>query len=59
LKVTIFDGEWLDAGTFDSLLEAGRIVKQKKLYKKFHPIVNRAIAEFNLEMKNICKKKLI
>lgn len=59
LKVTIFKGAWLDAGTFDSLLEAGRVVKQKKLYKKFHPLVDKAIAEFNAELKDICKKKLI
>jgi glucose-1-phosphate thymidylyltransferase len=51
-------GEWLDAGTFDSLLEAGNIVKQKKIYKNFHPLVDSAIADFNAEMKEICKKKL-
>jgi glucose-1-phosphate thymidylyltransferase len=51
-------GEWLDAGTFDSLLEAGNIVKQKKIYKNFHPLVDSAIADFNAEMKGICKKKL-
>lgn len=59
LKVGIISGEWLDAGTFDSLLEAGSIVKNKKLYKKFHPLVDKAIAEFNEELKGICKKKLL
>ncbi len=58
LKVTIFDGAWLDAGTVDSLLEAGNIVKDKQLYKNFHPLINKALDEFNSELKNICKKKL-
>ena len=52
------EGEWLDAGTFDSLLQAGNIVKNKKIYKNFHPIVDSAIEEFNAELKEICKKKL-
>lgn len=58
LEVTVFKGEWLDAGTFDSLLEAGNIVKNKGLNKNFHPIITRAIEEFNEELKEICKKKL-
>lgn len=59
LKVTVFRGAWLDAGTFDSLLEASQIVKQKKINKKSHPIIEKAIAEFNAELKEICKKKLL
>jgi glucose-1-phosphate thymidylyltransferase len=59
LRVKVFEGEWLDAGTFDSLLAAGNIVKEKKLYKNFHPIVDSAIADFNCELKEICKKKLL
>ena len=59
LKVSTVIGEWLDAGTFDSLLEAGNIVKNKKLYKKFDPIIDRAIFEFNEELKFIAKKKLL
>lgn len=58
LAVEKIKGEWLDAGTFDSLLEAGHIVKNKKLYKNFHPLIDKAIAEFNAELKEICKKKL-
>lgn len=58
LKVTVFNGSWLDAGTFDSLLEAGNIVKQKKLFEKFDPIIDEAIAEFNDELKAIAKKKI-
>lgn len=59
LKVHICRGEWLDAGTFDSLLEASRIVKEKEIYKNFHPIVNKAIAEFNEELKELSRKKLV
>jgi len=59
LTVQKIEGEWLDAGTFDSLLEAGNIVKEKEIYKKFDPVINRAIQEFNEELKNIAKKKLI
>lgn len=59
LKVTTFEGEWLDAGTFDSLLEAGNIVKKKEFYRNFDPLVDQAIAEFNEELKSIAKKKLL
>lgn len=58
LEVGLVKGKWLDAGTFDSLLEAGVYVKEKKLNEKFDPIINRAIAEFNEELKIISKKKL-
>jgi len=58
LIVTVFDGAWLDAGTFDSLLDAGRVVKERGIHKKFDPIIDLAIAEFNAEMKEVCKKKL-
>jgi len=59
LKVYVCQGEWLDAGTFDSLLEASRIVKEKEIYKNFHPIINKAIEEFNAELKEMSKKKLL
>ncbi|HOW60290.1 MAG TPA: sugar phosphate nucleotidyltransferase [Candidatus Moranbacteria bacterium] len=59
LAVEKIEGEWLDAGTFDSLLEAGNIVKKKELYKKFDPIINQAIEEFNEELRTIAKKKLL
>jgi len=39
-------------------LEAGNVVKKKKLYKKFHPIIDKAILEFNEELKIIAKKKI-
>jgi glucose-1-phosphate thymidylyltransferase len=59
LEVSAFSGEWLDAGTFDTLLEAGKIVKEKEIYKKFDPIIDKAISEFNEELKQIVKKRLI
>jgi glucose-1-phosphate thymidylyltransferase len=59
LRVSIIKGEWLDAGTFDTLLEAGNIVKKKRLYRKFHPIIEKAVSEFNGEIKEISKKKLL
>jgi len=59
LQVEILQGEWLDAGTFDSLLEAGNIVKNKGINKNFDPRIERAILEFNEELKTIAKKKLL
>ncbi|MDO8241182.1 MAG: sugar phosphate nucleotidyltransferase [Candidatus Moranbacteria bacterium] len=58
LKVTVFDGEWLDAGTFDSLLEAGKIVKDKGISANFHPIIKDAVRKFNEEMKTRLKRNL-
>ena len=51
LDVGVIDGVWLDAGTYDSLLEAGKIVKKKKLYQQFHPLVEEAMQQFNQELK--------
>lgn len=59
LTVSTFEGAWLDAGTFDSLLEAGNIVKEKKIYKKFDATINKAIREFNEELKILAKKRLM
>jgi glucose-1-phosphate thymidylyltransferase len=59
LQVQKIEGEWLDAGTFDSLLEAGNIVKEKEIYKNFDPLIDQAIQEFNEELKKIAKKKLL
>jgi len=58
LAVKTFTGAWLDAGTFDSLLEAGQVVKEKKIYENFHPVINEAIAEFNARLKMLSKKML-
>lgn len=58
LKVGRLKGEWLDAGTYDSLLDAGNIVREKEIYKNFDPVINQAIKEFNEEFKVIMKKRL-
>ncbi len=58
LEVGLVKGEWLDAGTFDSLLEAGNIVKDKKIYEKFDPLIEKAMKEFNKELKELAKKRL-
>lgn len=58
LEVTIFEGQWLDAGTPDSLLEASRIVKEKEITKNFHPVIDQAITEFSEDLKVLSKKKL-
>jgi glucose-1-phosphate thymidylyltransferase len=59
LQVSAFEGAWLDAGTFDTLLEAGRIVKEKEIYKNFDPEIEKAIEDFNAEIKAIAKKQLL
>lgn len=58
LKVSTIRGEWLDAGTFNTLLEASTIVKQKEIYKNFDPIIDEAIQEFSEELKVMAKKRL-
>ncbi len=58
LEVAMVEGVWLDAGTFDALLDAGNIVKEKKLNENFDPRINQAIHEFNKELKALAKKRL-
>ncbi len=58
LKVEKIKGAWLDAGTFDSLLEAGNVVRERGVNKNFDPITEAAITEFNKNLKDIAKKKL-
>ena len=58
LRVKKIKGAWLDAGMYDSLLEASIMVKKKEVYKKFDPMIDEAIKEFNLELKSIAKKRL-
>ena len=58
LQVKKITGAWLDAGTYDSLLEAGIIAKEKKLSEKFHPLTNKAIELFNNELKEKSKNLL-
>ncbi len=58
LTVNMINGSWLDAGTFDALLEAGNIVREKGISKNFHPLINEAIDDFNLRLKNLAKATL-
>ncbi|MCK5081014.1 MAG: hypothetical protein KAQ63_02520, partial [Candidatus Moranbacteria bacterium] len=59
LKVEKIEGEWLDAGTFDSLLDASNLVKEKKLYKNFDKTIEKAILNYNQKLKEIAKRKII
>ena len=58
LQVEIIKGAWLDAGTYDALLQANVVAKEKSLNKNFHPLVNEAIAQFNEELKEKAKSIL-
>lgn len=59
LKVEKIKGAWLDAGTYDSLLEAGNVVRDRKIYAKMDPLIDQAIAQLNEELKKIAKKRLL
>lgn len=59
LSVTMFKGQWLDAGTPDSLLEASLIVKEKNISRNFDPILQKALMEFNEELRSRSKRKLV
>ncbi len=59
LDVRQLKEEWIDAGTFDSLLAAQNVVRDKKLYQRFDPRIDQAIQEFNLELKTLAKKRLV
>ena len=59
LRVEKIKGAWLDAGTYDSLLEAGNVVRDKKIYAKMDPLIDKAIICFNEELKTIAKKRLL
>ena len=51
LDVRQVKGAWFDTGTHDALLEASIYVKEHGLGQKFHPLVNEAIRDFNVEYK--------
>jgi glucose-1-phosphate thymidylyltransferase len=53
LDVKRLSGRWFDAGTFDSLVEASRFIKESHITERFDPLVNKAIAEYNREMKEV------
>jgi len=58
LELVKFEGEWLDAGNHDSLLEASLIVKNKKISANFDPVLRQAIEEYSAMQKELLKKRL-
>jgi glucose-1-phosphate thymidylyltransferase len=58
LIVNKISGAWLDAGTHDALLEASTIVKDKGISRNFDPLINEAIEEFSISLKNLAKATL-
>lgn len=58
LELVKFDGEWLDAGNSDALLEASIIVKDKKISENFDPLFKQAIEEYSARQKEILKKRM-
>jgi glucose-1-phosphate thymidylyltransferase len=58
LRVSVFDGAWMDAGNHDSLLMASRIAKEKKISQNFDPIIKKALAVHCENHKKIMKKRL-
>lgn len=58
LSVGMIKGAWLDAGTFDSLLEANLFAKEKDMKSQFDPIIEKATKDFNEELKILAKKRL-
>jgi hypothetical protein len=58
LAHTKIQGAWMDAGNPDALLEAATMVKNKRIYEKFDPILNKAIKRFCEDHKNRMKRRL-
>ena len=58
LEMTKFEGEWLDAGGHDSLLDASNIVRDKKISENFAPILKEALKEYCEAQKEMLKKRL-
>lgn len=57
LDVRVIQGAWFDMGTYESLFEAGRFVKERGVTDRFSPMVNDAISEFNAEFKKAVSLK--
>lgn len=53
LDVRPITGAWFDTGTHDALLAASVYAKEQKFAERFHPIINEAIREFNIEFKRL------
>ncbi len=53
LDVRKISGGWFDTGTPDALLDSALFVREQGITKKFHSIVNDAIAEFSIGFKKM------
>ena len=58
LDVRVINGGYFDAGTPDALLEASNYVKAHDFKSRFHPDIEKAIAEFNVEFKRLVSLRL-
>lgn len=58
LEYTKIQGAWMDAGNPEALLEAATMVRNKKIYEKFDPILNKAIKRFCEDHKSRMKRRL-
>lgn len=57
LDVRVINGAWFDAGTYESLLEASVYAREHNLGEHFHPMLDEAIQEFNVEFKKTISLK--
>jgi glucose-1-phosphate thymidylyltransferase len=57
LDVRVINGAWFDAGTHDALLEASVYAREHNFGERFHPMLNDAVQEFNVEFKKIISLK--
>ncbi len=57
LDVRVIRGAWFDAGTHEALFEAGAYAKEHNFASNFHPMLNDAIREFNVEFKKTISLK--
>jgi glucose-1-phosphate thymidylyltransferase len=58
LDVKVIHGGYFDAGTPDALLEASNYVKAHDFRSRFHPDIEKAIADFNSEFKRLVSLKV-